>query len=186
MANLWDELYPGEHARIAKMLIDRVTVYTDRLHLSVRKEGFHSLIAELGDEAEAPVGARPGEPAVIEITIPIELKRRRGRKQIILPPGASARASHEESLDPVVIAVARAHQWRNCLESGRIASISELAKSQKLDGSYVHRILSLTALSPEIIANIVNEKGAGYSLAKLTKGFPAMWSQQEAIFLRKP
>jgi len=185
MAHLWDELFPGEQTRIARMMIERAIVYTDRLNLSIRKKGFHCLIAELGDEAEEPVGACPDDPGVVEITIPIELKRRRGRKQIILPPGASARASHEESHDPVVIAVARAHQWLELLESGRIASLSELARSLKLDGSYVHRILSLTALSPEIIANIVNEKGAGYSLARLTKGFPAMWSEQEAEFLRR-
>ena len=181
MAKLWDELYPGEHARIVRMLVENVIVYENRLDLVIRKEGVLSLTAELGSKSEAPAGARPGESAVIEITIPIELKRRRGRKQIVLPPGASARAPHEDSHDPVVIAVARAHQWLDLLESGRIASISELAQSLKLDGSYVHRILSLTMLSPEIITRIVDEKGAGFSLAGLTKGFPLLWEEQKEI-----
>jgi len=183
MATLWDELYPGEHVRIARMLIEKVTVYEDRLELIIRKEGVRSLAAELGDEAERPTNNDLHEPAIIETTIPMALKRRIGRKMIVLPPGANVRAPDEDSHDPVVIAVARAHHWLEELDSGRIGSISDLARSLDLDGSYVHRILSLTMLSPEIIAKIINEKGAGYSLARLTKGFPTLWDEQKGISL---
>ena len=109
-----------------------------------------------------------------------------GCKKTILPPSANERAPDVDSHDPVVIAVTRAHRWLALLESGRVASLAELARSLALDGSYVHRMLSLTMLSPEIITSIIDEKGAGYSLAKLTKGFPIMWEEQKAIFLHKP
>jgi len=184
MANLWDELYPGEHAQIVRRLIEKVTVYEDRLDLSIRKEGIYSLAAELGDEAKRPANINPEEPAVIKVSIPMAFKRRNGRKKIVLPPGASKHCPNDDSYDPVVMAMARAHQWLKLLESGRVASIAELARSMKLDGSYIHRVLSLTMLSPEIIAEIINEKGAGYSLARLTKGFPMLWNEQKEILLR--
>lgn len=185
MANLWDELYPGEHARIARMLIEKVTVYEDRLVLNIQKEGVRSLVAELGDGTERPVNIEPDEPGTIEVSIPMAFKRRNGRKKIVLPPGANKCAPDEDLPDPVVIAMARAHRWLELLESGRIASIAELARSMKLDGSYIHRMLSLTLLSPEIITRIINEKGTGYSLARLTKGFPILWAEQKDILLGK-
>jgi len=185
MANLWDELYPGEHARIARMLIEKVTVYEDRLVLSIRKEGVLSLAAELGDEDERPVNIDLEQSGTIEVSIPMTFKRRNGRKKIVLPPGASVRAPDEGSHDPVVIAIARAHRWLEELESGQVASIAELARSLDLDGSYVHRMLSLTMLSPEIIMNILNANGAGYSLAGLTKCFPILWNEQKEILLGK-
>ena len=184
ITDLWDELYPGEHARIARTLIEKVTVYEDRLDMSIRKEGIYSLAAELGDEAERPVDIDPQEPETIEVSIPMAFKRRNGRKKIVLPPDASKCCPNDDSYDPVVMAMARAHQWLKLLESGRVASIAELARSMKLDGSYIHRVLSLTMLSPEIIAEIINEKGAGYSLARLTKGFPMLWNEQKEILLR--
>ena len=85
----------------------------------------------------------------------------------------------EDSHDPVVLAIARAHRWLALLESGRVASIADLARSLVLDGSYIHRMLLLTLLSPEIVTNIIDEKGAGFSLARLTKGIPLLWSEQK-------
>ena len=185
MANLWDELYPGEHARIARMLIEKATVYEDRLDLLIRNEGVLSLAAELGDEDERPVNIDLEQSGTIEVSIPMTFKRRNGRKKIVLPPGASVRAPNEGSHDPVVIAIARAHRWLEELESGQVASIAELARSLDLDGSYVHRMLSLTMLSPEVVTNIINEKGAEYSLARLTKWFPILWNEQKEILLGK-
>jgi len=181
ITDLWDELYPGEHARIARTLLEKATVYEDRIVLSIRKEGVLSLASELADGDERTADIDIEEPGIIEITIPMTFKRRNGRKKIVLPPGAKERALNDDSYDPVVIAVARAHRWLELLESGQAASIAELARSQKLDGSYIHRMLSLTLLSPEIISKIINDKGAGFSLAGLTKGFPVLWHEQKGI-----
>ena len=181
MTDLWEELYPGEHARIVRTLVEKATVYEDRLILSIRKKGVFSLAAELSGEAEKPVNIDRDEIGTYEITIPMTFKRRNGRKKIVLPPGANKHAPNDDSHDPVVVAVARAHRWLELLENGRVASIADLARSLDLDGSYIHRMLSLTFLSPEIITRIVGEKGAGFSLAGLTKGFPILWEEQKEI-----
>lgn len=181
MANLWEELYPGEHARIVRTLVEKATVYEDRLILSIRKKGVLSLAAEVVGEAERPVNIDRDETGTYEITIPMAFKRRSGRKKIVLPPGVNEAARNDNSHDPVVFAVARAYRWLALLESGRVGSIADLARSLNLDGSYIHRMLSLTLLSPEIITNIIDEKGAGYSLARLTKGFQTLWDEQKEI-----
>jgi hypothetical protein len=49
----------------------------------------------------------------------------------------------------LVKALARAHRWQRMLESGECASISELAAAEKIDRSYLCRVLRLTLLAPD-------------------------------------
>ena len=44
----WDELFPGEQARIVELLVQSVVVYPDRLDLRLRADGLRSLAAEVG------------------------------------------------------------------------------------------------------------------------------------------
>jgi hypothetical protein len=49
----------------------------------------------------------------------------------------------------LVKAIARAFRWK-MLETGRQATIKEIAKAEKINPSYVSRVLRLTLLAPEI------------------------------------
>ena len=117
----------------------------------------------------------------ITVHIPMTMKKRGGRKEIILPEGLAQRdspASKTATQDSLVVAIARAHRWKALLESGRFRSIEELAHTIKLDSSYVGRILRLTLLAPDIIQAIVRgEEPSGLSLEKL-KSFPLDWWEQ--------
>jgi hypothetical protein len=44
---LWDQLFPGEQARILQLLVTRVVVRLDGLEISLRVEGLGSLVEEL-------------------------------------------------------------------------------------------------------------------------------------------
>ena len=125
---------------------------------------------------------RDGES--IRIHIPLKFKRRGGRKEIIvadgLPNFQPDRTAYQK---PLVIAIARAHQWQRLLDTGRIGSISELAKRLKVDHSYISRLLHLTLLAPDIIEAILDGKeSSGLSLARLTKPFPVLWEEQRMEF----
>jgi hypothetical protein len=50
---LWKELFPGEQARIAELLVERVDLQPDRIDLRLRVEGLTSLCSELRDGAGA-------------------------------------------------------------------------------------------------------------------------------------
>jgi hypothetical protein len=51
---------------------------------------------------------------------------------------------------------ARAFRWRRMLESGAYGTIAELAAAEKINSSYVSRLLRLTLLAPEIVEMILD------------------------------
>ena len=67
----------------------------------------------------------------------------------------------------IIKAIARAFPWRKQIETGGHASIEELARAEKINPSYVGRVLRRMLLAPEIVeaimegrqpAGIVNDK----------------------------
>lgn len=121
----------------------------------------------------------------ITVHIPMALKVRAGRKEIILPDGLApddSPARKPATQESLVIALARAHRWKALLESGRFSSLEELARAVKLDRSYVGRILRLTLLAPDIIMAILDgREPSGLSLGKLTKTLPLDWVEQRNL-----
>jgi hypothetical protein len=51
---------------------------------------------------------------------------------------------------PSIRALARAHRWNPMLEAQRCHSITEIAEAEKIDRSFVSRLLDLTLLAPDI------------------------------------
>jgi hypothetical protein len=79
----------------------------------------------------------------------------------------------------LIKAVARAFRWRRMLESGRFATINELAAAEKINASYVSRVLRLTLLAPDIVEAILDgRQPEGMTLLGLMKPFPVEWSSQ--------
>jgi hypothetical protein len=80
-------------------------------------------------------------------------RHRGGQKLVITPNGATGRP--RPRIDSALVkAIARAHRWQRMLESGKCASITELAAAEKIDRSYLCRVLRLTLLAPEIVEAI--------------------------------
>ena len=79
-------------------------------------------------------------------------------------------------------ALARAHRWKRLLENGTYASISELAKAEKIDRGYLGRILQLTLLAPDIVEAILDgRQPPELGLPRLMKPFPVVWSEQRQV-----
>jgi hypothetical protein len=69
------------------------------------------------------------------------------------------------------------------LESGGVATVTEIAERERINPSYVSRVLRLTLLAPEIVEMILNGKHAReVTLPTLMKGFPVEWAQQRQSF----
>lgn len=116
----------------------------------------------------------------IIVSVPLTMKKRNGRKGIIVPGafsgGTVLRANHQEAL---VIALARAHRWKKLLDDGRFKSITDIAEAVGLDVSFAARIIRLTLLAPDIIeAILMGNEPSGLSLTKLTKVRSVMWDDQ--------
>ena len=66
------------------------------------------------------------------------------------------------------------------LETGRYATIRKIAKAEKINSSYVSRVLRLTLLAPAIVeAAIDGRLAADATLAVLTKPFAPLWRYQK-------
>ncbi len=87
------------------------------------------------------------------MVIPLAVKPRGGRKAIISPGVLDVESRHDITL---IKAVARAFRWLRMLESGRFATITELAAAEKINASYVSRILRLTLLAPDVVEAILD------------------------------
>ena len=79
----------------------------------------------------------------------------------------------------MVIALARAFRRRKLLETGAYGTIEELATAERINPSYVSRILRLTLLSPVMATSIVlGTQPLHLTLATLMMPFPIGWSEQ--------
>jgi hypothetical protein len=118
----------------------------------------------------------------VTIHIPITFRQRAGRKQII-GPSESAPWSPAPRVDTALLkAIVRAYRWREMLESGKYQCAADLAKAEKVNDSYLSRILRLTLLSPEIVEAIVTGRQPGtLQVDDLLKPLPSQWQQQTSI-----
>jgi hypothetical protein len=122
----------------------------------------------------------------VTVSVPLTIRRRGGRKQIIGPEGAVAQQGDNGAGfvpvhgDPALIkALARGFRWRRMLEEGRYASISEMAKAEGVERGYVGSLLRLTLLAPEMVEAILDgRQPARVTLPKMMEPFPVEWRQQ--------
>jgi hypothetical protein len=65
------------------------------------------------------------------------------------------------------------------LEEGRAKSLREIAEKEKVDSSYVSRMVNLTLLAPDIVAAILDDQlPEGVSLFDLAVDVAAGWAEQ--------
>ena len=122
----------------------------------------------------------------VTISVPLTIRRRGGRKQIIGPDGAVARPGEcgagvvPVNGDPALIkALARGFRWRRMLEEGRYASISEMAAAEKIERGYLSSLLRLTLLPPEMVEAILDgRQPEGVTLPGLLEEVPVVWGEQ--------
>ncbi len=75
----------------------------------------------------------------ITVRVPLAIRRRPGRKTIVTLDG-QASAPVRTRADPVLLkAVTRAFRWQRMLDEGRYASISEMAKAERIERGYRKR-----------------------------------------------
>lgn len=118
----------------------------------------------------------------ITVRVPISLRRRSGRKMVITPDGSSPWAPPRARVDSALIkALARAFRWRKLLESGAYGTIDEIAAAEKINDSYVSRVLRLTLLAPDIVQALLDgQQPPTLRLDVLLRRFSVDWNLQRA------
>ena len=112
----------------------------------------------------------------LTVVIPLRVKPRGGRKAMVTPGVLAPERRQDITL---IKAVARAFRWRRMLETGRFSTINELAAAEKINSSYVSRVLRLTLLAPDMVEAILDgRQPEGVTLPALMEPFPVEWSSQ--------
>ena len=84
----------------------------------------------------------------ITVRVPLSMHRRGGRKLVLAPDGTSTSARPRHRINNAMVkAIARAFRWRKQLETGTHESVAEIAVAEKINDSYVGRVLRLALLA---------------------------------------
>jgi hypothetical protein len=113
---------------------------------------------------------------------------KRGRRKLVISPDSvSTVASSRPRVDNTMIkALARAFRWRKLLETGVFATVEEIAAAEKINASYVGRVLRLTLLAPDIIEAILDgRQPAEMTLQTVMRPFAVGWDAQKSGLLRE-
>jgi hypothetical protein len=115
------------------------------------------------------------------VRVPMKFQVRGGRKLVVTPDGSPSWGKPRKRIDNAMVkALARAFRWQKLLENSTYATIEELANAEKINPSYVGRVLRLTLLSPEIVEMILDgRQPTSMTLKNLQKGYPICWKGQQ-------
>jgi len=102
---LWDELYPGEQARIVGLLVREAIIWDDHLDLTFHDRGIATLAGEVSGSPDIDRGE------ILSLTIDFSTRQYGGRKQVILPDGSTPIFPDNPAPGPRAVVIARAHAW---------------------------------------------------------------------------
>ena len=175
VAVLWSEMFPVEKYKLIHSLVRRVAVYENEVRIVFHAEGIVTLLNEAG--VDFSISAEKSG-VVCVLTVPCKLRRYGGLVKL-----HSADAPDEPRL-PIQAALLQAHRGMEQIVSGKATTMRQIAKSLKMDRSFVARTLQLANLAPDIVKAIwENRQPVTLSLDKLRRGIPDSWEEQRKLFL---
>ena len=122
----------------------------------------------------------------LTVRVLMQFRRHGGRKVVMAPDGNSWAPSRPRIDNTIVKALARAFRWQKLLETGAFGTIAELARVEKINESYVGRLLRLTLLAPDIIETILDgHQPVGLRIDELTKPLPSCWDAQRQLLVAR-
>ena len=78
----------------------------------------------------------------ITVRVPLAIRRRPGRKTVVVPMGSSTAVAQTRADPALLKALARAFRWQRMLDDGRYGSISEMAAAEKIERGYPEKCCS--------------------------------------------
>jgi hypothetical protein len=129
-------------------------------------------------------GKLSADGKTIIYNVPMRFHQHGGRRMIMLPEHEAARKSSEgPSGDPMVNALVKARRWQKMLDGDIASSVRQLAELEKVDQSFMARILHLNNLAPDIVESILDGKTPDtLSLESMRRKIPLAWSEQRKLW----
>ncbi len=122
-----------------------------------------------------------GAAQMLTVRVPLAVRKQRGGRKLMIAPSSTTNGGASAADTTLVKALARAFRWRRMMEAGRYGTIDELAAAEKINSSYVSRLLRLTLLSPNIVQEILDgRQPETVTLPGLMEPFPVEWICQHS------
>jgi len=131
----------------------------------------------------------------LSVFMPMRLKKRGGRKMVLVPEGKAQLAVQNAAIDTTLVkALVRAHLWQRQLKSGQshgVASaktgkyqtMQDLCDAGKVTAKYVQLILRLNFLAPKLKeAILLGHQPRHMKLADLMQNIGGLWHEQGELF----
>ncbi|MBD0273463.1 MAG: hypothetical protein ICV73_16235 [Acetobacteraceae bacterium] len=122
------------------------------------------------------------EAASITVRVTLAIRRRPGRRTVVTPTRDGGETALAMRADPALVkALSRAFRYQRLLDQGRYASISEIAKAERIERGYLGSLLRLTLLAPNIVEAILDgSQPEGVTLPRLLEPLAPIWTEQRA------
>jgi hypothetical protein len=120
----------------------------------------------------------------INIFVPINIKKRGGTAMIITSQNSNSQDSKINFDDSLIKTIGKAHKWKMLMGEGKIGSLADIARKEKVGTSYVSKVFNLNFISPRIIKRIL--AGTQPKTLRLqdivsNRKLPELWEEQEEI-----
>lgn len=124
------------------------------------------------------------ESDVIKIFVPMKITKRGGTAIVIVPKNIDKDDMEKNFDERIIKAFSKAHRWKKELDEGKIGSLADIARREKITGSYVSRVFNLNFIAPEIIREILNgTQPRTLKLQDMLIGkIPELWQEQKELW----
>ncbi len=184
----WVHLSDVKRQHIARQIIERIVISREQLTVRLSYAGIQEALVDVEAGSITPLEPveKSYQPSIVqgegylEITIAARFEVY-GRSQIALDAeGKPIRAFKKSNYNPVLVnALVKSYRWNRQLDSGEI-NITDLAKQEGRDRTYISRVVNLMMLAPDIISSILTgTQPATMHLRDLTANLPIEWHRQK-------
>jgi DNA invertase Pin-like site-specific DNA recombinase len=154
--------------------VSKVVVHEDEIEIRVGKPALRKSL--LGTDSQGSTdNAITG---TLALGVKTQLKRCGGQARLIVYTDTSA-ASAPSPAQPLVRAVARAHDWYGRIVRGELTGARSIARLKGMDERYVSRILQCAFIAPDIVESILEgRQPVRLNLEKFWIAPPLDWAAQ--------
>lgn len=155
--------------------IRRVTIYASMVEIELDTSRPNIDVQRLDSTGDEVI--RNSKTTLIRIQT---ILRKWSRQLALVSTNGTPMVEFKEADTILIRNIARAHRWRESLDSGEIASVQEIAKQEECTDRYVRKLLPLAYLAPDIIKSILDgNQPASLATKKLIQTrIPVSWNAQ--------
>lgn len=185
---IWSKLFITEQARIIHLLIKDLVIKPDEIRINIYRQGLSSLNNEVSGISEnSEIVQKIIDNDILQILVPIVIKKRNGVALMILPEGKEYEEYQSKNFDDTLInAFAKALKWKEIIENrnNNISSLSDLARRENVSMSHATKVYRLNFISPKIIESIANGNAPRELRLQdiFAKKAPEVWQEQEEMW----